>query len=232
MAYPGFFHRIVCIGSLYGTESFNFTLNMVPTENPADVEEVTETLATDVRTRVETWFKATSAPAAPGIITRAQLLEVKVNRINAQGLYADNEVHTIPVSTTTAGQAAGNIASQLALAVTLRTARERGRGSRGRFYLPPLGMFSSLGTDGRLTTAQAAQMAASAKSLIESINLTYWSRDGGLRTAMMVGVASNIGAGIFEAATRIEVGRVPDTIRSRRSSLAEDHQEVTIAPPA
>jgi len=232
MVFPGYFHRIVAIGSLYAAETFNFTLSVVPTESPLDTEEVTPELANAVRTNVENWFKAASAPAAPGIITRCQLLEVKLNRIDASGKYADNEVHTVPVSNTTSGQAAGNIASQLALAVTLRTARERGRGSRGRFYLPPLGVFSGLGTDGRLTTVQAAAVATSAKSLIESINLTYWARDGGLRPAMMVGVASDVGSGIFEAATRVEVGRVPDTIRSRRSSLAEDHQEVTIAPPA
>lgn len=232
MVYPGFFHRIVAIGTLYGEESFNFTLSVVPTENPNDVEEVTNTLATDVKNKISTWFSATALPAAPNIIQRAQLTEVKVNRIAADGRYADNDVHTIPVSPVSAGQASGNLASQLALAVTLRTARERGRGSRGRFYLPPIGGFSSLGSDGRLTTAVALQQANSAKALIESINLTYWARDGGLRTGMMIGVASNIGSGLFEAATRVEVGRVPDTMRSRRSSLSEDHQEVTIAPPA
>lgn len=232
MAFPGMFHRIVAIGTLYGAETFNFTLNVVPTENPLDVEEVTDTLATDVKNKISTWFSATALPASPSIITRAQLTEVKVNRIDALGRYADNDVHTIPVTPVAAGQASGNLASQLALAVTLRTARERGRGSRGRFYMPPIGPFASLGTDGRLTTAQAQQQANSAKALLESINLTYWARDGGLRTGMMVGVASDIGSGIFEAATRVEVGRVPDTIRSRRSSLSEDHQEAAIAPPA
>lgn len=232
MTYPGFFHRIVVIGTLYTAETFNWTMNVVPTENPLDVEEVTPTLATDIKNKIAAWFPATALPAAPSIIQSARLTEVKVNRINAQGKYADNEVHTVPVSPVVGGAASGNLAAQLSLAVTLRTARERGRGSRGRFYLPPISGFSSLGTDGRLTAAQALQQANSAKALVESINLTYWARDGGLRTGMMVGVASNIGTGIFEAATRIEVGRVPDTMRSRRSSLPEDHQEVTVAPPA
>lgn len=232
MAYAGSFHRIVAIGSLYGNETFNFTLSMVPTENPLDVEEVTDELATTIASRIQTWWSTASGPSAPQIVDDAVLREVKVNRIASTGRYQDNDVHTVLLGTPTAGTVSANLPSQLTTAVTLRTARARGRGSRGRFYLPPVSGLGTLDTSGRLTVARAQEIAISAKALVESINLAYWARDGGLRTMMMVGVASDIGTGIFEPATSLEVGRVVDTMRSRRSSLFEDHQEVTIAPPA
>jgi hypothetical protein len=41
-------------------------------------------------------------------------------------------------------------------------------------------------------------------------------------------VASNAGAGRFEHVTELAVGRVPDTMRSRRSKLQEDYQSVAV----
>lgn len=232
MVYPGYFHRLVVIGTMYGVETFNFTMSIVPTENPADVEAVDFDLANAVSAEVASWWDNAYGSNGVGIVDDARLVETKLNRIDSTGHYADNEVQTINVGTPIPGAAAGTLPAQLACAVTLRTARARGRGSRGRFYLPTLGVLGSLDTSGRLSTEQAQNVANGAGFLVDRINTVYWARDGGLRTMMMVGVASNIGAGIFEPATTVEVGRVPDTVRSRRSSLVEDHQVFTVPDPS
>lgn len=230
MAYPGLFHRIVVIGTLYTEESFNFTLSVVSPEDPSQVEAVTPQLLEDLAADVADWWPKAFGNGGVSMTDKAKLTELKVNRIDASGHYEDNEAMTHLYPTPIAGGAATSEPAQLACAVSLRTAVERGRGSRGRFYLPAPAALATVGADGRLTTAQAGGLATGAKALIDAINQTYWARDGGLRVAMRVGVASNIGAGVFQPATYVEVGRVPDTIRSRRSSLVEDHQSATLAP--
>lgn len=230
MAYPGFFHRLVVIGTMYTTERFNFTMSIVSGEDPSVVEPVTEDLLNAVANDVIGWWDNAYNSPGVGIVDDARLTDIKLNRIDAQGHYADNEAMVTSVGTPIPGPAAGTLPAQLALAVTLRTARERGRGSRGRFYLPTVGVLASLDASGRLSTEQATNLATGAAQLVDAINQTYWARGGGLLVGMRVGVASNIGTGVFEPATAVEVGRVPDTIRSRRSSLVEDHQRVALAP--
>jgi hypothetical protein len=230
MAYPGSFHRIVVIGSLYNAETFNFTLAVVSPEDPAQVEAVTPQLLNDVSAKIVSWWDNAYGSGGMGIMAAARLTDVKINRIASNGHYQDNEAMIQNVGTPVPGAGVGTAPAQIACAVTLRTALARGRGSRGRFYVPAPAVMTSLGTDGRLTTEQAGNLATGAAALLNDINTTYWARDGGLRVAMRVGVASDIGTGIFQPATAVEVGRVPDTIRSRRSSLSEDHQQVALLP--
>ena len=81
--------------------------------------------------------------------------------------------------------------------------------------------FATVSTDGRMTASNALGMANGVKTLITSLNSRY-------ALVGRVGVASNAGTGRFEHVTRVSVGRVIDTMRSRRSTQVEDRQEVTI----
>lgn len=221
MVYPGEFYRIVVIGNLY-SDVFNFTLSMVPTAlGEISVPESSAAFAEDVGQVVEAWWTNSTAGQRPDISQRAVLTSVKVNRIGPDGRYVDNEVYEYTLPAPVGGTTSLNQPAQLATAVTLRTALARGRGSRGRFYLPPNAAMAAVGSDGRSTAAQALAVANSAAYLIQQLN------NQALLIAR-VGVASNAGAGRFEHVTEVSVGRVTDTIRSRRSSLDEDYQTVAI----
>jgi hypothetical protein len=220
MPYPGQFHRLVMIGSLYA-EQFNMTLNIVPSAlGELGMPAVGDLTLAAVADDVATWFPLAVGGGGVGIISNAKLTSITLNRLDTAGHYMDNpQEHIYP--TPIAGSSGALLAPQLSIAVTLGTQLDRGRGSKGRIYLPPTSSMSTLATDGRLTQAFALAVATGFKPLIDAINGTYVGIG-------KVGVASNTGAGRFEHITRVSVGRVLDTMRSRRTSLAEDHQELAI----
>lgn len=222
MPYPGQFHRLVLIGELY-TDTFNTTLAIVPSAlGELGMPAVGTSTLTAVAGIVSAWWNNATAGAGSGAIQAARLTGIKLNRIGIDGRYVDPVTmeHTYP--TAIAGINSAVVAPQLAVVATLRTAIERGRASKGRMYLPPTQAISALvAGDGRSSAAQALQQANGVKALITSLNSTY--------TAIgRVGVASDAGAGRFEHVTAVSVGRVPDTMRSRRSTQDEDYQTVTV----
>lgn len=231
MAYAGSFHRLVVIGRLFDTEDFNWTMNIVPLENPIDVEAVSTDLLTAIAGKVAAWFPNQFDADGVQFTSNVKLTSIKLNRINSAGHYQDQDAMTWEYPTPIAGTASGGYPAQLAVAVTLRTARSRGRGARGRFYLPQVAPVGAMGAGGVMPASSALSIAEGAAKLIVEINNSYFARDAGLRTLMRVGVASNIGAGVFEEALNVDVGRVVDTIRSRRASLPEDYQTSPIDNP-
>lgn len=217
MAYPTTFLRLVVIGTLYGSETFtwslalrrNFTPNpVVPDEVPAGVIEA----VTDFHTA--TGMNLGSA---------AVLTAIKLNEIGEDGRYVsqgDTVMHEF--ATGVPGTGTSVHPSQCAVAVTLRTNIKRGRASSGRFYLPKLA--SAVGSDGRMPVAEAQQIATNATTFLTDLQAAM---DGAWSPAVM----SNIGTGASQAITLVECGRVVDTIRSRRTSLEEDRQPGTPLGP-
>lgn len=221
MPYPGEFYRLVAIGDLYG-DTFNFTLSMVPTAlGELTLPPVTQALADSIGLIVGAWWSNTNAGEGPRVSDKARLLSVKFNRIGPDGRYADPETREWVSAVPIPGTFSSAFPAQLATAVTLKTAVPRGRASRGRFYLPPNAMMSPIDNNGLASATAAQALADSAKFLIDDLNTngTLVSR---------VGVASNAGVGRFEHVTSVAVGRVIDTIRSRRSALSEDYQETVL----
>lgn len=228
MPYPSSFHRIVAIGSLYGDEQFNFSLSVVPQGSPLDA--VTETFANSVGAVIASWFDNAQGATGVGITSAARLTSVKVNRINAAGLYQDPDSIENIVVGGVAGGGSGFPAPQLTVAVTLATDVPRGRGSKGRFYLPPLASTTTMdNVTGKMTSTQADQICQGATALIDSINGVYAVEYDEGDFNPRVGVASNAGAGVFRAATEIRIGRVVDTMRSRRASLTEQYSTRAVA---
>ena len=223
MPYPSSFHRLVAIGSLYTDETFNFSLSIVPQGEP--LLAVTDTFANSVASAVESWFDNAQGSTGVGITSSARLTSVKLNRINAAGLYQDPDSIEIPIPGGTAGGSASFPAPQLTVAVTLATEVPRGRGSKGRFYLPPLGTLTTVtNTTGKMSTTTAGQIAQGAAALLNSINAVYATEYDAVDFNPRVGVASNAGAGRFLPCTEVRVGLVIDTMRSRRASLSEQYQ--------
>lgn len=221
MPYPGEFVRLVLIGDLY-TDRFNATLSIVPSAlGEISMPAVNEATLDAVAAAVRAWWVNAGAGVGPAAISSARLTSIKLNRIGPDGRYMDNEAMEHVFTTPAPGTNNGTVAAQLSLAATLRTAVTRGRGSKGRIYLPPTFSVQSIGADGRVTASAATVHANSVKALITAVNNEYLAIG-------RVGVASDAGAGRFEHVTHVSVGRVVDTIRSRRSALDEDYQDVTV----
>lgn len=218
MPYPASFHRLVMIGDLYA-DTFNVTLSIVPVGG-SSLPAVSGALLADVADTVATWW---DNPVASGtgltINGAARLTSIKLNRINAAGRYQDDPVeHTYP-SAIPGGGSVGGIPAQLTIAATLRGPDDRARAGRGRMYFPPsLYCQSGIGADGRLTVSNADQYADGVVFLLAGINDSYLSQG----VVAVAGIASKAGAGAFQACSSVTIGRVVDTIRSRRNKQLED----------
>jgi len=82
-------------------------------------------------------------------------------------------------------------------------------------------------TDGRATAADATRVATAVTNLLNNLHpiLSTWS--GGGDFVPKAAVFSDVRGGAWHYVTRTEAGRVIDTMRSRRTSLAEAYQVST-----
>jgi hypothetical protein len=146
------------------------------------------------------------------------LTSVKHAVINTDGKYLGNNPPTLSSALSLAGGATPlKYPDQVALAVSLITA-ERGGSGRGRFYLA--GPSMPLVAGGVIDPAEALATADLAAQFLKGLE-TAWPG------AADVCIASSKGRNINVTAVR--VGRVYDTIRSRRTSLPEAYQVSTNA---
>jgi sulfite reductase beta subunit-like hemoprotein len=97
-------------------------------------------------------------------------------------------------------------------------------------YLPPHFGFAVPGADGRATASSAVDIATNLTRLFNNIHNVFTTWVGGGDGGAHLVVESNVGAGTWHTVTAIEVGRVIDTMRSRRSSLDENYQVSTVIP--
>lgn len=229
MAYPGNFHRLVIAGTLYG-DTFNTSLSIVPDGSGGIMgpPAVTPTLLTDVAKCVsDFWTVGTSTNVV--ITASAVLKSIKLNEIKADGHYkspvTNEHIYPAPM----AGKGSPGAPAQIATVATIRTAAERGLASKGRMYLPPCGGFWNLDTDGRATVSDANRVCQAVVWLGAAINEVYAALPNTDASRMRVGVASSTRAGEFRVATAISVGRVPDTMRSRRSKSLEAPVQIPYA---
>lgn len=205
--YPTSFLRLVCSGTLYGSlETFSFSLalarnfeggSVVPDEVPQGVIDAC------------TKFFATGGMINPD----AKLSMIKLNLIGTDGRYeSDSETVLHELVPPVAGAAGYGTPPQIALAISLRTAKSRGRAHAGRFYIPS---GHTVGSNGQITQLQVDTVVAAATTFLEELAAAL----PGWRPYVM----SNIGTGARNEVTHVSVGRVLDTIRSRRRSIPEGY---------
>lgn len=227
MSYPAPFHRLVMIGSLYTVDTFNVTLSIIPTSGT--MPAVTQTLADQVRAVVGTWWPkiVTGVPNTSGgigMISAAQLTSIKLNRIGTDGLYMDPDAIESLTGTPISGGGTATLPAQLSLVTSLRGIAPRARAGRGRMYFPPTSVCGAVTADGRLGSGDALGSAQGVRNLFGAINDVYLAAS----IPSVVGIASKAGLGAFQGVDVVSVGRVVDTMRSRRNKLAEDYQEATM----
>lgn len=110
--------------------------------------------------------------------------------------------------------------SNVALCVTT-ISDTRGPAQRGRFYLPP--PQGELGTDWRMSLALVTTYEATVRSFLKAMSDAIDIPDT-LESSDMVNVSDRpVGsAGTIQSVDHIEIGRVCDTVQSRRRQLLED----------
>lgn len=225
MPYPTHW-RVTFGGSFWGVEEWSCSLRIAdPSQswtsdlNSANYARLnSQAFVDDVAADVQKFFTSPNSL----ISNQARLDYVKMNQIGPDGRYVS------PSQTMEkrwpSGLASGGTASgvpQVALAVTLRSDRTRGPLSRGRFFLPTSAAPGG-GTDGpRISTLGATNVANQVVTLIRDLN--QWP--GVDATDAAVCLVSPGGRGLpdggVEPVIRVEVGRLLDTQRRRRTDLPE-----------
>jgi hypothetical protein len=212
MSYLEPFLRLVVIGRLYDAEDFSFSFNFGDVENGTPPTEVPD----GVMAAIEAFW------GVSGMVSQhAEITNVKLNEIGVDGRYrSQTTVERAPLNPVIGGSVS-TPPPQVALAFSLLTAQRRGRAHAGRFYLPTPGW--SIDNDGRLATFHALEAANQAAIMLNACTAAL----PGYQPA----IVSNVGTGLFHWVTGVRVGRVYDTIRSRRTSLDEDYQTSGITVP-
>ena len=225
MAAPA--HTRITFSGVFGSttqpiEIWAFNLSARPvlgTQPPGNAQ-----MAADVAAAYTTHLK-------PLYDTDVTLTRVRIASLGPEGLVskdgngAYNQVdHNTAVSGANGAVAANRKPLQTALVVSLTTGRA-GPTGKGRFFLPwPSPQL--LDTEYRISATQAATNAASAKAFLNAVSTAVGAplvvasggsvKPGGLGPAL-----TNV--------TGVRVGRVPDTMRSRRSALLEGYSALSLA---
>lgn len=207
-------------GSLPGGESWTCGLRLAP--------------LTGVDSDLDTWnFPAKLALYVPIVKTMfasavdlsytAKLQYVKFNRISRTGHYTDPTTNEAIFADVTGAIGGTGVPNQIALAVSLTTGLGRGPAHEGRFFLPLPAI--AVSGDGRMSTAYCDGAAADLKTFINALNAIAEGATTGPTVCVM---SRKAGAPATHAVTGVKVGRVLDTQRRRRRSLAEGYSTVSL----
>jgi hypothetical protein len=207
MVYHDPFRRLVFGGSLYTSESWACGLSLahIGTGDGGSPGTVDPDIVSAVQGFVTSGF----------ISPHANLTWIKYNLIDVDGHYADptTTVRWDETETPAAGTGTPAPIPQSTCVVSLMTANARGLAHTGRFYSPAF--VGAIEADGRISEGIANLVAEHATTLLDAINAV----DDTYRVA----VVSKVGAGHQNHVTNVRVGRVIDTMRSRRTSLPEGY---------
>lgn len=215
MAYPANFLRLVAIGSLPGGEQWTWSLSFIADFSTLDPPA---TVPQGVIDALETFHESTEVGLGTGVLLNA----VKLNEIGTDGRYVSpsatvEHIWDPPVGASNTVQ----VPPQTAVAISLLTAKKRGLAHRGRFFLPVLGY--TTGPDGRMSAVRQAGLGAAVVTMLQDLNTA-------LGPNQVLGVVSDRRTGASNPVTDIAVGRVYDTIRSRRKKLVEDYLTLPLSP--
>lgn len=214
MTYPD--HWLCSFGGALGSagkEHWSCGIRMVLYTPPGSGTELDE----------EQWLEEQGEVALTAWILRATshigamafLDFVKLNRIGPDGNYADpNNPHTRFIPHVQAGGGTSVMPFSAAVCVTTRTAFLAGPASKGRFY-QPLPDFSC-GTDGKFNGAYAAEIADSARILMDNLEVAIGPPPA---STFRPNVVSAIGSGTVHLITHCSVDNRMDTQRRRSNQL-------------
>lgn len=219
-------------GSLYGSEIWSTSVRLARPveEDQADLmsgpqrDAILDALVADVSAFI----------GSSSFNNQTRLTWLKFNRINALGRYENGSVtheRELLGAAQVTGSSSAYLPPNLSVVATLETAKQRGPGSKGRCFLPVPGWSNvAFGSDGRMTPGARDEILSRFSTFIT--NLNNWPGLD-LPNAPRVVVATKGGRGMPEGdnlpVTSVAVGRVVDTMRSRRNGLVEDYTRTAIS---
>ena len=189
-------------------------------------------------TQMTTAQQGTAAQALLGVVSdthanggmvssNVRLKYAKFNRINDLGGYYSAGV-TSAAYVTGAGTPGGGTSTHpvtAALVVTWLTAIQRGRGSKGRIYVPQPAL-ALTGPTYRFASGVLLGQAGVYRGMINAANSAVVSAGGtGLKACVVSGLGEN---GHSNKITAVQIGDILDYMGSRRNNLTEARQ--TSAP--
>lgn len=198
--------RIVFRGTLPGGEVWSTTCAL----EALGLEGVgAQAAADDCRDAMSTFVGSAGSRTSSAITFTG----VDAYQIGTDGRATDQWVSNM--ATPTVGNGSPSSPPQCTMVISLRTGLP-GRARRGRMYIPT--MAAVVGADALVSTATQGLFADAAGTLMNSIN------DAGVvDNPYRLVVASGVGSGALYPVQTIQVGRVIDTQRRRRNSLAEGY---------
>lgn len=204
--------RLSLTGTVYGIERFAIRLNLSDPPSSVDRQARFDDMVADC---VAFWGRGATRINALSVLT-----EVKLAEIGANGKYTGDPL-IAAVNQVGAVSAGVGYPPQISLAVSLDTDLRGPRG-RGRFFLPT--PVANLSATAEISVLDAESVRASTVTWLEALN----NATGIDANAPEVVIASTYGTN--SKVTGVRVGRVLDTIRSRRRSLPERY--TALAPVA
>jgi hypothetical protein len=163
---------------------------------------------------------------AAGMHHTVKLTWAKFNPINELGHYASTTKTYARYLSATEGASGGigaNVPTYQTCAVTLKTAVQRGPGSAGRFFIPRCAY--AVDDDGFYTPTIAQAAATRYASFIRDLG----NMPGIDVNTIIPHVISNVGnPGPANPVTLVQIGSVPDVMRSRKSALLEARSSAVV----
>lgn len=174
-------------------------------------------IADDLRDDFAAWCSTTES----GFAGNTWFTEVRLDHVGENGRIDQDAVFS-PVSGGGATYSPGSayLPPSCAVVLTLDTGG-RGRSRFGRMYLPLLKVLMT--NEGTIGEGQQLEILNSCATLLRNMS-NLPGIDGGAGIV----VASNAGGGALKDVQSIRVGRVVDTMRSRRRSMDESYRSVTL----
>ena len=211
MTFTNQHHLLTVFGSAFGVETWSFGVRFYQTT----FVPVTQAMADACKTPVLTWWNTTGL-----FMPSSHILQgVKVADIDVDGHYPPLSSAKIgDITDTQGGTSTNNHPAQCAMVATLISSIiPRGRGSKGRIYVPhPSVAISNSGGKNGMQTAMAAAVA----TLLTSLNAV-----SGLGIAS---VMSNIGTGLTSPIGSVRCDNIPDVQRRRARQLVGDRATSTV----
>jgi hypothetical protein len=215
------------LGQPSGAEVFSFGLSAsYGASPPATAEAATAALLALSANMVLAFDQLTPRLVSTANLTLCKAVAVepsgKVGR-SAAGQFIQGET----IAAKRGAAAPNGVAWQVAYAVTLLTAFD-GAVGRGRFYLPTVNAGVEA-TDGRYPDAARDALVTSALGFVNAMN-GHLAAAGFGRVAVASGGSVKYGIpAAVRPVLRVEGGRTPDTMRSRRSALPEQREGAPVA---
>jgi hypothetical protein len=149
--------------------------------------------------------------------------DIRLYQIGTDGrAEVDPVIHVIDPPGSIAGAGGMNYPPQIAVAVT-KVSDARGPAKLGRFYLPCLSMPISAG--GKMSEADATELLGECVTWLKAISDNI-DLPGTLLSSSLCNVSTRGGStGTLQEVDHLRVGRVFDTLRSRRNAMDEEYVE-------